>query len=296
MKQMKEMMLRLTTPGTAVVQDETDAANRENLINDLFARMQAKLIKQDVRPDLAASIIKEVSSESKDKAGKLTNFEAKQAVVDRLVKILTKQPIEPIHNWTRMIHFVGPTGVGKTTTIAKLAAEQVLKYRKSVGLITSDTYRIAAIDQLRTYASILDVPLEVVFSPLDLQKAMEKMQDKDIILMDTAGRNFRSDMAVSELQSLLRTDEKRDTILVLSLCMKYSDMHAVMDKFNKFGVEKVLFTKSDETETIGSIINLFSDFSLSLSYITDGQNVPEDIRLADPRTMANELVGELDDE
>jgi len=194
------------------------------------------------------------------------------------------------------VHFVGPTGVGKTTTIAKLAAEQALKFRRKVGLITSDTYRIAAIEQLRTYASILNIPIEVVFSASDLRKALDKMQLCELILMDTAGRNYRNEMAVSELNALLKTERASETFLVLSLTMKYGDMKAVADNFCRYGVGKVLFTKADETTTFGTVLNLLSDYDLSLSYVTDGQDVPDDIQIADAERIAAEIAGDPDDE
>jgi len=288
-KQMKEMMLKLATAqagGTA----EPD-------LPAPFASIRTRLIEQDVLPALAQSIVDEAAAAFGERPlSDVTAHEAAEAVKARIVEGLTRRPIERIRTDARLVHFVGPTGVGKTTTIAKLAAEQTLKARKSIALITSDTYRIAAIEQLRTYASILNVPIEVVFSALDLQKALEKLEDRDMILMDTAGRNFRNEMAVSELHSLLRIEERRDTFLVLSLSMKYTDMKAVTDNFYKFGVEKVLFTKADETASLGSVVNLLHDYPLSLSYVTNGQNVPDDIHLADPRKMADELVGEPHDE
>ncbi|WP_309121272.1 flagellar biosynthesis protein FlhF [Paenibacillus sp.] len=295
MKQMKEMMLRLAQAqaGTGPVAALAEA------LPPAFDSIRSRLVQQDVLPELAAKLIKDsvvLLEEAGRPVSELSAAEAGAAVKSAIVELLTKRPIEQIRQDARIVHFVGPTGVGKTTTIAKLAAEQTLKFRKSIGLITSDTYRIAAIEQLRTYASILNVPLEVVFSALDLQKALDRMQDRDMILMDTAGRNFRNEMAVSELQSLLRIEERKDTFLVLSLSMKYSDMKAVTDNFFRFGVEKVLFTKADETATLGSIVNLLHDYPLSLSYVTDGQNVPDDINIANARNMADELVGEPHDE
>lgn len=177
----------------------------------------------------------------------------------------------------RVVHFVGPTGVGKTTTIAKLAAEQTIKKGKKVGFITSDTYRIAAVDQLRTYANILNVPLEVVFSPMDLPKAFKGLQERDLILMDTAGRNFRSELHVSEVNSLLQSNEPSETILVLSLTGKTKDMALLAERFSKFGVNKVLFTKLDETTVYGAILNLIMTYELHPTHLASGQTVPDDI-------------------
>jgi flagellar biosynthesis protein FlhF len=193
---------------------------------------------------------------------------------------------------TRIVHFVGPTGVGKTTTIAKLAAEQSFSHRRSVGFITADTYRIAAVDQLRTYADILNVPLEVVFSPSELTRAYKKLSDRDLLFMDTAGRNYRNDLFVSEVNSLLAPGKQTETILVLSMTHKYSDMKLVASQFVKYGVNQLLLTKFDETESFGAIINLIKDFTFRISYITCGQTVPDDIRTYDPEDIVRRLLGD----
>lgn len=251
-----------------------------------YATVRQRLAKQEVRAEIVSALLQRASELS------LRTVEEIQAhVYAQVVERMTQQPPATIRPEAKMVHLVGPTGVGKTTTIAKLAAEQTLKYRKSIAFITSDTYRIAAVDQLKTYASILDIPIEVVFSPMDLQRALTKFQDKDVIFMDTAGRNFRNEMAVSELQSLLRVPVEHDTYLVLSLTTKYPDLVAVTNHFHKFGINKVLLTKADETQTYGAVLNLLHDFPLHLSYVTDGQNVPDDIHVATAEYFAKELVG-----
>lgn len=191
---------------------------------------------------------------------------------------------------TRIVHFVGPTGVGKTTTIAKLGAEQALSRRRSVGFITADTYRIAAVDQLRTYADILNVPLEVVFSPSELSRAYKKLEDRDLLLMDTAGRNYRNELYVSEVNSLLSPGEEAEKILVLSLTHKFQDMRQVSAQFVKYGVSRLLVTKMDETDSYGAILNLVKEFGFSIPYITFGQTVPDDIRSFDPDWLAGKLL------
>ncbi|MDG0793561.1 flagellar biosynthesis protein FlhF [Cohnella ginsengisoli] len=191
---------------------------------------------------------------------------------------------------TRIVHFVGPTGVGKTTTIAKLGAEQALSRRRSVGFITADTYRIAAVDQLRTYADILNVPLEVVFSPSELARAYKKLEDRDLLLMDTAGRNYRNELYVSEVNSLLAPGQEAEKILVLSLTHKYQDMRQVSAQFVKYGVNRLLLTKMDETDSYGAILNLVREFGFSIPYVTFGQTVPDDIRAFDPAWLADKLL------
>lgn len=195
---------------------------------------------------------------------------------------------------TRVVHFVGPTGVGKTTSIAKLAAEQTLKAGRKVGFITSDTYRIAAVDQLRTYATILNVPLEVVFSPSEVSRAFQQLEEKNLVFMDTAGRNFRNELYVSEVNSLLHSGDESETYLVLSLTGKYKDMSAVAEQFSKYGVQKVLFTKRDETNAYGAILNLALEKGLKPTYIAYGQTVPDDIAPFQSDSYVLQLLGAAD--
>jgi len=192
----------------------------------------------------------------------------------------------------RNVYFVGPTGVGKTTTIAKLAAEQMLKAGKKVGFITSDTYRIAAVDQLRTYANILNVPMEVVFSPNEVPRAFSSLADKDLILMDTAGRNYRSELHVSEVNSMLNTQEHGTVFLVMSLTGRTSDMRIIAERFIPYGIRQVIFTKLDETTVYGTILNLMLEYGLQTAYVTSGQTVPDDISNFNAEAYVAMLLGE----
>ncbi|WP_028595561.1 flagellar biosynthesis protein FlhF [Paenibacillus assamensis] len=194
---------------------------------------------------------------------------------------------------TRVIYFVGPTGVGKTTTIAKLAADQMFHHNRKVGFVTSDTYRIAAVEQLRTYASILNSPLEVVTSPNDLQRAILALEDCNLILMDTAGRNYRNDMFVNEMRSLLKPLEGSESVLVLSLTSKSDDMMAIVKQFQANKLDRIIFTKADETVTYGAYVNVAMRTKVPFSYITYGQNVPDDIRAFSPSEAAEQLLGEF---
>lgn len=193
---------------------------------------------------------------------------------------------------TRVAAFVGPTGVGKTTTIAKLAAEQVLTRGKRVGLITADTYRIAAVEQLRTYANILNVPLEVCYSPEDAKRALERLADRDLILVDTAGRNYGNLLNVKELNTYLQMVEPDETYFVASLTTKPVDLLKIVNNFSQVDIDKFLFTKLDETRTYGSIYNLVSRYQIPLSYLATGQNVPDDIEAVSTDKLAKLIVGE----
>ena len=186
--------------------------------------------------------------------------------------------------------FVGPTGVGKTTTIAKIAGHLLLKEHQSVGLITSDTYRIAAVEQLRTYADILGIQMEVVQSPADLEQALERLSDCDVILMDTAGRNYQQYSYITQLESLLSGQELSIT-LMLSLTHRYSDMKVIADNFHSLGVSEVMMTKMDETTVRGPIFNFMEDYNLPITTLTTGQNVPDDLVRTTPDLLL-ELVRE----
>lgn len=192
----------------------------------------------------------------------------------------------------RNVYFVGPTGVGKTTTIAKLAAEQTLKAGKKVGFITSDTYRIAAVDQLRTYANILNVPMEVVFSPNEVPRAFSQLEDKDLILMDTAGRNYRSELHVSEVNSMLNNQQPGTVFLVMSLTGRTSDMRVIAERFIPYGIRQVIFTKLDETTVYGTILNLMLEYGLQTAYVTSGQTVPDDISHFSAEAYVAMLLGD----
>jgi flagellar biosynthesis protein FlhF len=283
---MKQMMQKLSTAGASLAVP----------VNPFVEDLKNRLLDQEVSPELADKLINELVEEADAAGENIDRDYAYRSMRNQLSTILGSSTDKALRSDTHIAHFVGPTGVGKTTTIAKLAAEQVLKYRRKVGFITSDTYRIAAVDQLKTYATILGVPLEVVFSPQDLRKAFEALKDRDIIFMDTAGRNFRNEMYVSELNALLQSGGQSETFLVLSLTMKYKDMRAIAENFSKFKLDKVLFTKRDETDTFGPIINLTHEFPLQLSYITTGQNVPDDFTVADENELIDLILEEQADE
>lgn len=280
-KEIKKMMYKLVSTG-----------NEKENIPEFFRKVEKQLIDHEFDPLFIHEIIQSCIDQLEGPIDQLTEKQAYQIVKAKIKEKIDTERIHGISEKTKIVNFVGPTGVGKTTSIAKLAAEQVLKYHRKVGFITSDTYRIAAVEQLKTYATILNVPLEVVYSPQDLKKALEKLKDLDLIFMDTAGRNYRNEMYVSELNSLLKTNEESETYLVLSLTMKYKDMKAVTDNFSKFKIDKVLFTKKDETDSYGPIFNLANHFSIQLSYIANGQNVPDDISKLNVDELLEQILEE----
>lgn len=191
----------------------------------------------------------------------------------------------------KYINVVGPTGVGKTTTIAKIAADSMLKDKKKIAFITTDTFRIAAIEQLKTYAKILSAPVEVCYSFDDFKKAKEAYKDYDVIFIDTAGRNFRNEKYIDDLNDLIHFSNDMETFLVLSLTSKMSDMKVIYEQFSKIAISKFIFTKVDETANYGAMVNLIADSAIGVAYLTNGQNVPDDIVVATPALITNTILG-----
>ena len=190
----------------------------------------------------------------------------------------------------RIAALLGTTGVGKTTTLAKIAAKFVLEQGISAALITADTYRISAVEQLRTYSDILGLPLEIVYTPAELSKAINKHRNKDLILIDTAGRSQYNEFQMKELQEFLRANPRIEKHVVLSTTTKSSDAIDILEKFSVCEPDKVIFTKTDETASLGLILNLLYKQKLSLSYITNGQSVPDDIIPASSEVLADLLL------
>lgn len=200
-------------------------------------------------------------------------------------------PIQARPGERRVIALVGPTGVGKTTTLAKLAARFTLDQRLQVALITSDTFRIAAIDQIRTYADILGVPVYAVDTPEEVAQAMLDTADKDLVLVDTGGRNHRDTARMQELRDFLFILQPDETHLVFSLTANPKDAMDALDTYISLGVNRLTFTKLDEATCPGLMLNIRLRCNQPVSYITNGQSVPEDILGADGVDFAKVLVG-----
>ncbi len=189
----------------------------------------------------------------------------------------------------KVVAFVGPTGVGKTTSIAKLAAHYSLQQKCNVGLITLDTFRIAAVEQLRTYAEIMDLPLEVVSSAREMRDALDRLSDCDLILMDTAGQSPRDEVRVAELRMMLAEADASEIILVLSAAADLESCQGAAAAFSRVGATSLLLTKLDEAVSLGNLVPVFCNPHLPLCFVTDGQNVPDDIRPADARHLAQRI-------
>lgn len=211
-----------------------------------------------------------------------------------ILKFGTPHGIDLSGKKPKILFFVGPTGVGKTTTIAKVASKLKVEQGKKVAFLTADTYRIAAAEQLRTYANILDTPLNIIYSPEELNQAVEKLEDFDVILVDTAGFSHKNVEQKEDIRRLIKSvDVKYDSevYLVLSATTKYKDLIEISDVYKEISNYKIIFTKLDETTTYGSILNIKLYSNAEVSYITNGQNVPDDIEVFNSQKIVKRLLG-----
>lgn len=259
-----------------------------------FKKIYDKLIEQEVSSKLASRILKRIEKKYSDKACTSTVYELLNEEIRRIIK--NPKPIENNKNKQTVVALIGPTGVGKTTTISKLAANYTINDKKKVSLVTVDTYRIAAVEQLRTVGEIIGVPVEVVFTPQNLKNSIKDNNDKEIIFIDTAGRSHKNAIQMSEIKGFLDAAIPDDIFLVLSACTKYKDMIDILEKYEALNIKKIIFTKLDETSTYGAILNLIDKSKKHLSYFTTGQSVPDDIEIADQDKYYNLLIGDLKDE
>lgn len=203
-------------------------------------------------------------------------------------------PIEKDGKSLRVVFFVGPTGVGKTTTIAKIASKFHVEQKRKVALFTADTYRIAAAEQLRTYANILEVPFRVIYSVEELQRGVRDFKNYDFILVDMAGHSPNNPTLREGMDSFINGLEEgieREIHLVLSATTKYRDLLNIVEAYSDIENYKIIFTKLDETTTIGNLLNLKLYTGAGLSYITCGQNVPDDIEVFNPQKTVKQLLG-----
>lgn len=264
--------------------------NRPPLPGPLRAALK-RLIGNGVEEEIAENLIEDVHRVlSRDGLSDADLID--QNILDRIAQIMV--PSGPIGlkkgRGPSVAALIGPTGVGKTTTLAKLAAKGKFSEGKKVALISADTYRIAAVEQLRTFADIAEVPMEVAYTPLEMREAVAHHQDKDLILIDTVGRSQKSLEQLLELKGLLQNASPDEVHLVISANMKCGDVLEAVKNFGIMPIDRLLFTKLDETSSFGTMLNVVQAVRKPISYITDGQNVPEDIALADSRELAERIL------
>jgi len=238
------------------------------------------LKRQELSEELITAISDELFVHQKEQQAPLAKQQMKEIAKNILRRLLADLPMGGLSYEKKYINVLGPTGVGKTTTIAKMAARSVLEKKKKIGFITTDTYRIAAIEQLKTYANLLQAPVEIVYNETDYRKAIENLAHLDLIFIDTAGRNYKEAKYVEDLKQLINFEQEAESYLVLALTAKEQDMETIIEQFSELPIGKYIFTKMDETNSIGTMYNLMIKYNKGLAYYTNGQEVPEDIEEA----------------
>jgi len=288
MGSLKEMVIELVK--------ETRAQRAPQIPEDLFEHY-VHLIQNEVAEELAGEIVRNLQSSVRPEHLKNGVF-MREKLVEQLERMLpVAGPIVRTKaTGAHVVALIGPTGVGKTTTIAKLAANLKLRERRRVGLITIDTYRIAAVDQLKKYADIIGSPLRVVASPEDLRSAIAAMSDCEFVLIDTAGRSPTDALKLSELKSFLTAARPDEVHLVLSSTASQACIESAIARFSEVRVDKIIFTKLDEAVHVGVVFNVIRKVNKSLSYVTTGQDVPDDIEVGRGRRLAQLILSEQGDQ
>lgn len=272
----------LAQPAPPDITDERLHETPDNPLQDI-------LVCNDVDPVVAEKLIRDVTIQF---PGRLDTPSARRLLEKRLCHCLSRvEGIQLVNGRPKLVVLFGPTGVGKTTTIAKLAANFTLVEGKKVALITADTYRIAAVEQLKTYGEIIGVPVEVVFTREELQEALARQAGSDLILIDTAGRSPKNDQHLQEIDALFHDLPDIERYLVVSATTKPRDALDMVARFAPLGGQyKLIITKVDESDTLGAVVNIMHNSKVVLSYITNGQSVPDDIELADPEKLTGLIL------
>ena len=271
---------------------EDEISEKDSLKNKSIDLIIEQLTGNEVSYTYAKQIMDEITS-----SGNIRTLEDMLSLVYQkiILKIGEMRPISfnEEDKKPKVIFFVGPTGVGKTTTIAKLSSKLLLEEKKKIVIITSDTYRIAAVEQIKTYANILSIPVEVVYEIEDLDTLLSKYKDYDYLLMDTAGRSHKNKEQIDDLKNLFDafSEYSMMTYLVLSATTKYKDLKKITALYEDITDYNLIFTKLDETDAIGNILNIKLDTGRPLSYVSYGQNVPDDIEIMNPQIIAKQVLG-----
>ena len=263
----------------------------DDIPDDLF-HVYTGLIDADVDDDLAREMTFRLKQNCSPQ--QLADQDVTQALLTAMVEsdIRCSGPITPVPGRRKVVALVGPTGVGKTTTIAKLAANFRLRDGVKMGLVTVDTYRIAAVEQLRTYAEIIDLPIMVVTNPIEMRRTMEELVGLDLVLIDTAGRSPRDELQIQELKRLLAEANVDEVHLVQSLTASLRSIKATAEKFSTANTTSLILTKLDEAAEMGTMLSVAREVPLPVSYLTTGQDVPDDIEPAHATRMSRLILGQ----
>lgn len=253
----------------------------------LFEKHINQLIDKEVQSKIAKKLIEEAYNIKQKE-----NIEFSSSLENVILKYLGySRPMATKLNRQKVVLFMGPTGVGKTTTLAKLAAIYAIEYNYDVGLITADTYRIAAIEQLKIYSDILNIPLEIVYEPKEITNALERLSSKDIIFIDTAGKSIRDTEQPEEINTLITLSGADEIFLCISASTSYQGCVNIIESYKFIEDYSIIYTKTDEVTSYGNIFNCCYISGRPMSYMTTGQNVPNDIKVLHPSIIKNNLIG-----
>ncbi|MGQ9007397.1 flagellar biosynthesis protein FlhF [Bacillus stercoris] len=270
-----------TSPQIPAQQEQGDFSAYQSVLPEPLRKAEKLLQETGIKESTKTSTLKKLLRFSVE-AGGLNE----ENVVGKLQEILcdtlpsADKWQEPIHS--KYIVLFGSTGAGKTTTLAKLAAISMLEKQKKIAFITTDTYRIAAVEQLKTYAELLQAPVEVCYTKEEFEQAKELFSEYDHVFVDTAGRNFKNQQYIDELKETIPFESSIQSFLVLSATAKYEDMKHIVKRFSSVPVNQFIFTKIDETTSLGSVFNILAESKIGVGFMTNGQNVPEDIQTVSP--------------
>ena len=293
----------------AKTQDVMDAEEKENKTQDMAAAekkeeeknpeqdkfirlLYNKMLDNEMDEKYVNSILEDASKTKK--ADLPFDYLLANIYQKMVLKFGKSEGITPSEEGPRIVLFIGPTGVGKTTTIAKLAGRYCVEEKKKVALLTADTYRIAAAEQLRTYANILETPFRIIYTPEELQAAVEDYWDCDYIFIDTAGRSHQNTDQLEKMKEMvaaLKRPESYQVFLVLSATTKYRDLQKIADCYGKIADFELIFTKLDETEAVGNLLNMKLYTDAPIAYVTCGQNVPDDMEAFNPQKTVKQILG-----
>lgn len=277
-------------------EEETEEAPEEEIKEDEMSRfiklVYNTMLDNEVDEKYANLIIDEM--EKNNKPGTPFDHALADVYQKMILKFGNSQELTESQKGPKVVFFIGPTGVGKTTTIAKIAAEYQLDKKKKVALLTADTYRIAAAEQLRTYAGILEVPFRVIYSAEEISQAVRDFQDYDYIMVDTAGHAHQNEDQREIIKGLIHAADgltDTDVFLVLSATTKYNDLKKIVDAYREVTDYRLIFTKLDETEERGNMFNIRLYTGAEICYVTCGQNVPDDLESFNPQKTVKLLLG-----
>lgn len=271
--------------------DEIKEEKPEELVK-FMKLLQDTMFKNEVDEKYINQILEEIEKAHKPNMPfdyALANTYQRMILKFGQVNVITKSD-----KGVKVIFFVGPTGVGKTTTIAKIASKFSVEYRKKIALLTADTFRIAAVEQLRTYANILDVPFKIIYTNEEMEESVEEFKEYDFIFVDTAGHSHHNESQKEAIHTFINSVSElvdKDIYLVVSATTKYNDLLNIVDTYKDEVDFNLIFTKLDETASIGNLLNISLYSGAAIAYTTSGQNVPEDIEEFNAQATVKQLLG-----